>query len=44
MASLAGHDKKAKDQVFLRLLPLCETGATDDRNFVRRYWRCFMGL
>ncbi len=36
MASLAGHDKKANDQVFLRLLPLCEKGASDDRNFVKK--------
>ena len=36
LASLAGHDKKANDQAFLRLLPLCEKGAADDRNFVKK--------
>lgn len=36
MATLAVHDKKAKDDVFLRFLPLIERGSTDDRNFVRK--------
>jgi 3-methyladenine DNA glycosylase AlkD len=34
LASLAGHDKKASDEQFLRLLPLIEKGASDERNFV----------
>jgi 3-methyladenine DNA glycosylase AlkD len=34
LASLAGHDKKAKDGQFLRFLPLIENGAGDERNFV----------
>jgi 3-methyladenine DNA glycosylase AlkD len=33
---LAVHDKKAKDDVFLRFLPIIERGSTDDRNFVRK--------
>lgn len=36
MASLAGHDKKADDAAFLRLLPRCEKGASDGRNFVKK--------
>ena len=36
LASLAGHDKKATDQPFLDTLPLIETAATDDRNFVKK--------
>jgi len=36
MAGLAVHDKRADDRAFLRLLPLIERGAPDDRNFVRK--------
>jgi 3-methyladenine DNA glycosylase AlkD len=36
MASLAGHDKKAADQPFLRGLELVEQEATDPRNFVKK--------
>jgi len=36
LASLALHDKAAPDAVFLRLLPLIERGAADDRNFVKK--------
>jgi 3-methyladenine DNA glycosylase AlkD len=36
MATLAVHDKKAADDVFLRFLPLIERGSVDDRNFVRK--------
>jgi 3-methyladenine DNA glycosylase AlkD len=36
MATLAVHDKKAGDDVFLRFLPLIERGCTDDRNFVKK--------
>ncbi|MGH9219118.1 MAG: DNA alkylation repair protein [Vicinamibacterales bacterium] len=36
MACLAAHDKTAKDDSFLKLLPLIEKGATDDRNFVKK--------
>ncbi len=36
LASLALHDKKAKDAVFVQALPLCEKAATDDRNFVKK--------
>ena len=36
MASLALHDKAAADAKFLALLPLVETGAVDDRNFVKK--------
>ena len=34
LASLALHDKAAKDAAFLKTLPLIERGATDERNFV----------
>ena len=34
LASLALHDKAAKDAAFLATLPLIERGAADDRNFV----------
>jgi len=34
MASVALHNKKAVDCLFLTLLPLIERAATDDRNFV----------
>jgi 3-methyladenine DNA glycosylase AlkD len=36
LASLAGHDKKAGDEQFLKTLPLIERAATDDRNFVKK--------
>jgi 3-methyladenine DNA glycosylase AlkD len=36
LASLAGHDKKAADELFLKTLPLIEKAATDDRNFVKK--------
>ena len=36
MAGLAVHDKAAADESFLRLLPLIERGAFDERNFVRK--------
>jgi 3-methyladenine DNA glycosylase AlkD len=36
LASLAGHDKKATDEQFLKTLPLIERAATDDRNFVKK--------
>jgi 3-methyladenine DNA glycosylase AlkD len=36
LASLAGHDKKAADAAFAKLLPLIERAATDDRNFVKK--------
>jgi len=36
MASLAGHDKSAPDAKFVKLLPLVEMAATDDRNFVKK--------
>ena len=36
LASLAVHDKAAPDDRFMRLLPLIETTARDERNFVRK--------
>jgi 3-methyladenine DNA glycosylase AlkD len=36
MAGLAVHDKDAADRPFLRLLPLIERGAFDERNFVKK--------
>jgi 3-methyladenine DNA glycosylase AlkD len=36
LASLALHDKHADASVFLRLLPLIEVGAGDERNFVKK--------
>ncbi len=36
MAGLAVHDKTAPDRDFLRLLPLIERGAFDERNFVKK--------
>jgi 3-methyladenine DNA glycosylase AlkD len=36
LACLALHDKEAPDQSFLRLLPLVERAATDNRNFVKK--------
>lgn len=36
MACLAVHDKRVKDEAFLRFLPTIVRGATDDRNFVKK--------
>jgi 3-methyladenine DNA glycosylase AlkD len=36
MAGLAVHDKTAADGAFVKLLPLVERGASDDRNFVKK--------
>ncbi len=36
MAGLAVHDKAAGDRAFLKLLPLIERGAFDERNFVKK--------
>jgi predicted enzyme related to lactoylglutathione lyase len=36
LASLALHDKAAKDEAFVLTLPLIEKAAADDRNFVRK--------
>jgi 3-methyladenine DNA glycosylase AlkD len=36
MACLALHDKPAPDKRFLAFLPLIETGARDERNFVKK--------
>lgn len=36
LACLAGHDRTATDEDFLRFLPLIEEGAGDARNFVRK--------
>lgn len=36
MAVLAVHDKKAKDDAFLKFLPLIERESADKRNFVRK--------
>lgn len=33
---LTVHDKKAKDEVFLKFLPLIKKHATDERNFVKK--------
>ncbi len=36
MAGLAVHDKAASDRAFLKLLPLIERAASDERNFVKK--------
>lgn len=36
MASLAVHDKKAKDKDFIAFFPLIKKHSTDERNFVRK--------
>lgn len=36
MAGLAAHDERADDAAFVRLFPLIEQGASDDRNFVKK--------
>jgi 3-methyladenine DNA glycosylase AlkD len=36
LASLGGHDRTSGDEPYLRLLPLVERAAEDDRNFVKK--------
>ena len=36
MACLAAHDKTAPDSAFMKFLPIIESGASDDRNFVKK--------
>lgn len=36
IACLAWHDKKAKDEQFIKLFPVIIGGATDERNFVKK--------
>lgn len=36
VACLAGHDRAASDEKFIRFLPLIEDGAGDERNFVKK--------
>jgi len=36
IACLAWHDKKARDEEFIELLPVIMRGATDERNFVKK--------
>jgi len=36
MACLAHHDTSAKDEAFLKFLPMIQKGAADDRNFVKK--------
>ena len=36
IACLAWHDKKARDEKFIELLPVIIRGATDERNFVKK--------
>ena len=36
MATLASHDKKAADEKFAALLPIIESAARDERNFVKK--------
>lgn len=36
MACLAVHDKKTGDSEFLKFLPIIKSGATDDRNYVKK--------
>jgi 3-methyladenine DNA glycosylase AlkD len=36
IACLAWHDKQSADQKFIDLLPLIKSGATDDRNYVKK--------
>jgi len=36
MAVLAVHDKKAKDEDFMKFLPIIKRESTDERNFVRK--------
>jgi len=36
IAGLAWHDKQAADEQFIEYLPVIKSGATDDRNFVKK--------
>jgi len=36
MAALAVHDKRARDEDFVKFLPLIKSGSVDDRNFVKK--------
>lgn len=36
MACLAWHDKEAEDEKFIKLFPILKSGATDERNFVKK--------
>ena len=36
MATLTVHEKKAKDEEFLKFLPLIKQESTDERNFVKK--------
>jgi 3-methyladenine DNA glycosylase AlkD len=36
VASLSFHDNKAKDEDFLKFLPIIKRESTDERNFVRK--------
>lgn len=36
MATLAVHDKEAKDEEFVKFLPIIEKHSTDERNFVKK--------
>jgi len=36
LASVALHDKKSRDEPFVKCLPLLEHAASDDRNFVKK--------
>src|SRR3989304_10246314 len=36
MATLSVHDKEAKDNAFLKFLPIIKRGARDQRNFVKK--------
>ena len=36
MAALSVHDKKAKDNVFIKFLPIIRRESTDERNFVKK--------
>lgn len=36
ISCLAWHDKKAPDEFFIKFFPIIKSGATDERNFVRK--------
>lgn len=36
IACLSWHDKNAKDEVFLKMLPIIKEASTDERNFVKK--------
>ena len=36
IAGIAWHDKQAPDDQFIEYVPLIKSGATDDRNFVKK--------